>query len=401
MTLAHGRQYLAIPGPSVMPDRVLQAMHRAAPNIYTGELHDMVGGMIPDLRALARTRHNVAIYIANGHGAWDASLANTVNRGERVLVLATGRFGLGWGDAARGMGIETETLDFGKQSTIDPDQLSAALAAPGAEDYKAVLMVQTDTSTSVKNDVQAVRAALDTAGHPALLMVDCMASLGCDPFEMDDWGVDVMVAGCQKGLMTPPGLGFVFFNDRAAAQRETVQFVPRYWDWKPRADPQEFYQYFGGTAATHHAYGLRAALDMISEEGLENVWSRHATLARAVWAAAEIWGAEGPIRLNIADPALRAHSVTAFRTGMPYGRLLRDWVTENAGVTLGIGVGMNTPEDPRADGYFRIGHMGHVNAHMILGVLGVIEAGLIALDIPHGQGAVAAAAKVCAAHPAD
>ncbi len=392
MSLANGRAYLAIPGPSVMPEEVLCAMHRAAPNIYEGALIEMTAGLIPDLRAVARTTGRVAIYIANGHGAWEAALANTVAPGERVLVPATGRFGHGWAEVAQFQGIVPEIIDFGKRAAVDLDRVEAALRADTAHEIRAVLATHVDTSTSVLNDIKGLRAVLDRAGHPALLMVDCIASLACDRFEMDAWGVDVMVAASQKGLMVPPGLGFVFFSDKAAAARARLERVSRYWDWTGRADPDMFYQYFGGTAPTHHLYGLRAALDLIKAEGIEAIWHRHAVLARAIWAACETWGATGPLELNIADRALRSHAVTALRIGAPHGSQLRAWVQENTGVTLGIGLGMAEPGDPAWHGFFRIGHMGHVNAHMILGALGAIEAGLVALDIPHGEGGLAAAA---------
>ena len=396
MSLAHGRTYLAIPGPSVIPDAVLQAMHRAAPNIYEGALPDLVDGMIPELKAVARTNGKVAIYIANGHGAWEAALSNTVAPGDKVLVCANGRFGHGWAEMADCLGIETEIMDFGRQSPVDPDRVVERLRADTAHEIKAVMVVHVDTSSSVRSEIAPVRAALDDAGHPALLMVDCIASLGCDRFEMDDWGADVMVAGSQKGLMVPPGLSFVFFNDRAAEARARLPRVSRYWDWSPRADPEAFYQYFGGTAPTHHLYGLRASLDMIAEEGLEAIWRRHATLARAIWAAAERWGEDGPMRLNIADPAQRSHAVTALRLGAPLGSKLREWTDRQTGVVLGIGLGMSEPDDPKGTGFFRFGHMGHVNAHMVLGLLGTVEAGLKALSIPHASGGVAAAAEVVA-----
>ncbi|EPX85408.1 pyridoxal-phosphate-dependent aminotransferase family protein [Salipiger mucosus] len=397
MSLAHGRQYLAIPGPSVIPDSVLQAMHRPSPNIYEGDLVDMVAGMIPDLRYVAQTTANAAIYIANGHGAWEAALSNVAAEGDAVLVPATGRFGHGWADMAQGLGIETQVIDFGRQSPIDPARVSEALAADRDHRIKAVLATHVDTATSVRNDIAAVRRAIDATGHPALLMVDCIASLACDEFRMDDWGADVMVAGSQKGLMVPPGLSFVFFNERAAARRAEMPRVSRYWDWIPRANPEFFYQNFGGTAPTHHLFGLRQALDMIRAEGLEAIWERHARLAQSIWAAADVWGAEGPLTLNISDPALRSHAVTALRLGAPLGKQLREWTAREAGVTLGLGLGMSEPDDPAGTGFFRFGHMGHVNAHMILGLLGVVEAGLHALDIPHGRGGVAAAAEVIGA----
>ncbi|MBE3639449.1 pyridoxal-phosphate-dependent aminotransferase family protein [Mangrovicoccus algicola] len=396
MSLAHGRHYLAIPGPSVMPDRVLQAMHRPAPNIYYGALAEMTDAMIPDLKRVACTEGHVAIYIANGHGVWEASLANVAAPGEAMLALCTGRFGFGWAETAARMGIAVERMDFGLQAPVDPARLQERLRADTDHAIRVITMVQVDTATSVRSDVAAVRRAIDAAGHPALLMVDCIASLGVDEMRMDDWGADVVITASQKGLMTPPGLGFVFFSDRARSRRAEMANVSMYWDWVPRSEPEMFYQYFNGTAPTHHLYGLREALNMLHEEGMENVWARHAILARTVWAAVEAWGKGGPLAFNIADPALRSHAVTTLAIGKDHGPRLRRWLTEEAGVTLGIGLGMETVEKRDSDGYFRIAHMGHVNAHMVLGVLGTIEAGMTALGIPHGKGALEAAAAVCA-----
>ena len=392
----HGREYLAIPGPSVMPDAVLRAMHRAAPNIYEGALVEMAAGIVPDLRAVARTSGHVAMYIGNGHAAWEAALANTIAPGDLVLVPATGRFGHGWADMAQGLGAETQIIDFGKSSPVDPGRVVDALRADTAHRIKAVLAVHVDTSTSIRNDIRALRDVLDAEGHPALLMADCIASLGCDRFEMDAWGVDVMVTGCQKGLMVPPGMAFVFFNGKAAAARAAMPRVSRYWDWAPRVNPEEFFMYWNGTAPTHHLYGLRTALDMLHGEGIEAVWTRHALLARAIWAACEAWGQEGPLELNVTDPANRSCAVTALRLSAPHGTALRDWVEHNIGLTLGIGLGMAPPGDPTWHGFFRLGHMGHVNGHMIMGLLGGIESGLAALDIPRGSGALDAAAAIIA-----
>lgn len=396
MSLRHGRPYLAIPGPSVMPDRVLQAMQQPAPNIYGGALQDMVETIVPDLKRVAQTQAHVATYAANGHGAWEAAVANTLEPGDKALVLTTGRFGEGWADIARRMGVDVELLDFGRAAPIDAARVAERLRMPDAAQFRAVLAVHVDTSTSIRSDIAALRDAMDDAGSDALLMVDCIASLGCDRFDMDGWGVDVMVTGSQKGLMTPPGLAFVFFNDKAAQARQRLERVSYYWDWEPRAQPEEFYQYFGGTAPTHHLFALRAALTMLHEEGLENVWARHEQLAHAVWAAMDCWGADGPMALNVTEPDFRSHAVTAARIGAPQGTALRNWLTDSAGITLGIGLGMAPPGDPAWHGFFRIGHMGHVNAHMVLGVLGAIEAGLIALEIPHGKGAVEAAAQIIA-----
>jgi alanine-glyoxylate transaminase/serine-glyoxylate transaminase/serine-pyruvate transaminase len=396
VSLARGRGYVAIPGPSVVPDAVLRAMHRASPNIYGQDLAEMTASLFPDLGRVARTRPRTAIYSGNGHAAWEAALANTIAPGDRVLVLATGRFGHGWGQMAEGLGAAVETVDFGTDAPIDNDRVAEVLRADTAHRIKAVLAVHVDTSTSIRNDIGALRAAMDAAGHPALLMADCIASLACDRFEMDDWGVDVMVTGSQKGLMCPPGLVFVFFNDRADKVRARLERVSVYWDWAPRSAPEQYYQYFCGTAPTHHLYGLRAALDMIHDEGIEAIWARHAHLARAIWAAADVWAQDGPLRLNVAEPRLRSTAVTALTLGNGLGRDLRAWTETRIGLTLGVGFGIFDPDDPDGDGAFRIGHMGHVDGQMILAALSGIDAGLKALSIPHGAGALEAATQVLA-----
>lgn len=392
MTLSFGREVRAIPGPSMIPDRVLNAMHRAAPNIYEGALVEMVDGLRHDLSRVACTQAAPAIYIGNGHAGWEAALANMLAPGMKALAIATGRFGLGWAETGRRMGLDLELLDFGFRGALDPGRVEARLRSDRGHEIRAVLSVQTDTASSALNDVPALRAALDAAGHPALLGIDCIASLACDRFEMDAWGVDVMVAACQKGLMTPPGLTFTWQNDKAMAAR--VPCPSPYWDWGPRVAPGHFYQYFCGTAPTHHLYGLREALDMIAEEKLENCWARHDTFARAVWAAVEAWGAGGGLELNIAEPQARSRAVTAIRTARGDATRLRRWCEEIAGVTLGIG--LDAPgSDP--DSLFRIAHMGHLNPPVLLGTLATIEAGMQALGIAHGSGAIEASAAVVAA----
>lgn len=403
MSLSNGHLYRAIPGPSVLPDRVLNAMHRAAPNIYEGELYALTASIWPDLRALAGTAQNVAAYIGNGHAVWEAANSNIFSRGDRALVIATGQFGLGWAGWARAQGIEVEVLDFGKSAPADPARIEAALRADKEGRIKAVLTTQVDTASTIRTDIPAVRAAMDAAGHPALLAVDCIASLGCDEYRMDDWGVDVTVAASQKGLMSPPGMGFVWFSEKARAVCAGADLGTPYWAWGPRADATEYWQYWAGTAPTHHLFALRESLTMIlHEEGLSRVWARHEALAHSVWAAFDAWGQGNPaIALNVADPAHRGRSVTAARLGAPHATRLRKWCEERAGVTLGIGLGMAAPDDPAYHGFLRIAHMGHVNAHMTLGALAVMDAGLKALKIPHGPGALDAAAQVVADRAGD
>lgn len=393
MTLGNGRPYLAIPGPSVMPDRVLAAMHRAAPNIYAGPLHETTARIVADLRRVARTTAHVAIYIANGHGAWEAANANLFSRGDRALCAITGRFGEGWAASAERMGVQVDRVDFGRRSPADPARIADTLTADRERTIRCVLVTHVDTATSIRNDLSAIRAAMDSTDHPALLAVDAIASLGCDPLHMDAWGIDVLVSASQKGLMTPPGLGFVWFSDKALAAGRASDLRTPYWDWTPRANAAEYWQHFCGTAPTHHLFGLAEALTiLLDEEGLEAAWSRHERLAGAVWAAFEAWGRGGDIALNVPDRACRGRSVTAARIGGGGAGRLRDWCEAEAGVTLGIGLGMAEPGSAAYDDFLRVAHMGHVNAHMTLGVLAVMEAGMRALAIPHGPGALDAAA---------
>jgi len=398
MSLRHGRETLAIPGPSIMPDRVLRAMHRAAPNIYEGELIDMVQTILADLKRVACAPDaEVAIYIANGHGSWEAALQNTIAPGDRVLVLGTGRFGLGWAEWARKLGADVEVLDFGTAAPADPGRVSDRLRQADG-DFKAVLATQTDTSTSVTNDIAPLAQAIRAARPDALIMIDCIASLACERFEMTNWDVDVMVAASQKGLMTPPGVSFVFARPRALVARTGLTAVSPYFDWQPRFAPDLFYQIFCGTAPTHHLYGLREALTMIlDEEGLEATLSRHEALARIIWSAADVWSELGEIRLNVPDPAARSHAVTTIRTGAGDAQRLRDWCNREAGLVLGIGLGLDAALSPATDALFRIGHMGHLNPPMLMGVLATIDAGFKALGIEHGGGALRVASETLAA----
>jgi len=397
MSLKYGHTLLSIPGPSMVPNRVLNAMHRPSPNIYEGELLDMTDTVFRDLKAVARTKKKLAMYITNGHGAWEAALVNTMSEGDTVLVLETGHFSRAWGDMAIALGLNIENINFGTTSDVDPNILEERLRADRQGQIKGVLMVQTDTASSVKNDVAAVKQVLELLGHQALLMVDCIASLGCDRFEMDEWGVDVMVAASQKGLMTPTGISLVFFGENASRRRDNLERISPYWDWKPRSDAEYFYRNFCGTAPTHHLFGLREALNiLVLEEGIENAWNRHGTIASAVWAAVDAWGED--IRLNIVDPNKRSCAVTTVHTGAGVAKRLRHWCEEEAGVTLGIGLGLAPPGPEGLDSIFRIGHMGHVNVPMIIGTLGAIDAGLKSLKVRGGSGALDAATTALSRH---
>ncbi|MCH9670979.1 MAG: aminotransferase class V-fold PLP-dependent enzyme [Gammaproteobacteria bacterium] len=384
-SLRHGRQSVAIPGPSVIPDRVLAAMNQAMPNIYEGELVDTSKSVLADLPAVARTQGDAFVTISNGHGAWEMALTNTLSRGDKVLVLESGRFAVGWGQLAGTSGVEVETLPGSDRAPVDPGAVEERLKADSGHTIKAVLVVQVDTASSVRNDIRAIRAAMDAAKHPALFMVDCIASLACERFEMDEWGVDVTVAGSQKGLMVPPGLGFVWANAKAMAAHQHADLRTGYWDWGTRGSDGPHYLKYCGTPPIQHVYALRVALDMLTEEGLENVWWRHEVLGGAVHAAVEAWSSTGDIGFNIESPQARSNAVTTVLTGALDPNRLRALVEREAGLVLGIALA-------GFDGAFRIGHMGHLNPPMLLGTLGTIESALVSMGVSVGASGVAAAA---------
>lgn len=263
--------------------------------------------------------------------------------------------------------------------------VEARLSADKSHTIKAVLVVQVDTASGVVNDVEAIAKAIRAAGHPALFMVDTVASLGCMPFEMDKWGIDVAMSGSQKGLMTPPGLSFVAVNDRARAVHKVANMRTPYWDWTER-DGIEHYRRYAGTAPVHLLFALRQAIDMLFEEGLENAFRRHQLLAEAVRRAVTVWSAEHVLGFNISEPPERSNVVTTVLMGSGHDPVrLQHYCNDKCGLVLGIGIGNL---QGRA---FRIAHMGHVNAPMILGTLGTIEVGLTALQVPYGKGGTEAA----------
>ena len=385
MTLSRGRDFLALPGPTTVPHEVLQAMQRPAVDIYGEELTAVTDGCLDDLRRVFRTEQGrTYIYIANGHGAWEAALCNVLSRGDKVLVLESGRFAIGWGEMAEPLGVEVEVLESEPRRAVSPEALEQRLRADSAGEIKAILVVQVDTASGIVNDIPALGAAIEASGHDALFMVDVIASLGSMPFEMDDWGVDVAVAGAQKGLMMTPGLSFIAARERALAAHANAGLRTRYWDWTAREGELHYMKYCG-TPPVHLLFGLRKSLDMLFEEGLEGAFRRHELLAGATQAAVERWSQGGALAFNVPEPAERSPTVTTILMDEPALSRLLDWCYEVCNVSLGIGLG------PLGSHAFRIAHMGHVNAPMTLGTLGAIETGLAALDIPHGKGGVSAA----------
>jgi alanine-glyoxylate transaminase / serine-glyoxylate transaminase / serine-pyruvate transaminase len=384
MSVANGRAFLSIPGPTNIPDRVLQAMIRPAEDIYSGPMLGLTDSLLADLKSVFQTKARTYIYAANGHGGWEAALTNVLSRGEKVLVLESGRFAVGWGDMAAFMGAEVELLPGSWRCAVDPAAVAARLARDTTHEIKAILVVQIDTASGVVNDIAAIRRAMDQVKHPALLMVDCVASLGCMPFEMDAWGVDVAMAGSQKGLMTPPGLAFVAANEKAHRAHDKANMKTLYWDWTFRQGAQH-YQKYCGTPPEHLLFALRAALDILLEEGLEAAFKRHALLASATHAAVSAWGEGQVLALNIENAAERSASVTNVLMLGHDPKPLMSYCQKVCNVTLGTGIGALEGKA------FRIAHMGHANAPMLLGSLAAIEMGLQALSVPHGTGGVSAA----------
>jgi alanine-glyoxylate transaminase/serine-glyoxylate transaminase/serine-pyruvate transaminase len=384
MTLRAGREFLAIPGPTTVPDEVLRAMHRPAVDIYAGPLLALTESLHRDIARVFQTQGRAYIYISNGHGAWEASLTNVLSKGDKILVLESGRFAVGWGENARRMGVEVEVLKGDMRHAVRPSKVEARLRADKGGTIRAILVAQIDTASGVVNDIAAISEARRAAGHEALLMVDAVASLGCMKFEMDKWSVDVAMAGSQKGLMMAPGLGFVAANDRAREAHRKADLRTPYWDWTDR-EGDAHYQKYAGTPPEHLLFGLRQALDLLFEEGMENAFRRHHLLAEATRHAVAVWAEGQALKFNIIAPRERSDTVSVVLTKGCDPDAMRAWCRENCGVVLGHGIGELSGKA------FRVAHMGHVNAPMVLGMLSVIEMALAAMGIPHGSGGVQAA----------
>jgi len=299
--------------------------------------------------------------------------------------LESGRFAVGWGNAAAAMGADVEVLKGDWRRAVRPAEVEARLREDKEHKIKAIMVVQVDTASGAVNDIEAIGKAIKASGHPALYMVDTVASLGCMPFQMDAWGIDVAMSGSQKGLMTPPGLSFVAINDRAREVHKTAGMRTPYWDWTER-EGSEHYRKYAGTAPVHLLFALRQAIDMLFQEKLENAFLRHHLLGEAVRRAVGVWAEGQVLGFNIAEAAERSDTVTTVVMSNGHDPVaLHNYCKEKCGVVLGTGIGELQGQA------FRIAHMGHVNAPMILGTLGVIEVGLQALNIPHGKGGTEAA----------
>ena len=382
-----GRHFLQIPGPTNVPDRVLRAM--AAPTIdHRGpEFQELTQEVLVGLGKVIQTPSPVVLFPASGTGAWEAALVNTLSPGNRVLMVETGHFATLWKQIATNYGLDVEFLAGDWRHGVNAAEIEARLVEDAAHTIKAVCIVHNETSTGVTSDVAAVRRAMDSARHPALLVVDTISSLASMNYEHDAWGVDVTVGASQKGLMLPPGLSFNALSEKALSANSTATLARSFWDSQPvlKANEQNFFPY---TPATNLMYGLREALRMLLAQGLEHVFARHHRHAEATRCAVDAWGLE----LLCANPSEYSSSITAIM--MPEGhnaeRLLRV-VLERFDMSLGIGLSKLSGK------IFRIGHLGDFNDLSLIGTLGGTEMGLVLAKIPHQSGGVTAALDFLAA----
>ena len=381
MSPTGGRHFLQIPGPTNVPDRVLRAM--SAPTIdHRGpEFAQLTQALLPALGPVFGTTGPVVIYPSSGTGAWEAALANTLSPGDRVLIGETGQFSTLWAELAGRIGVQVEVIPGDWRHGVDPDAVGERLAADTEHAIKAVCVVHNETSTGVTSRVPDVRAAIDAAGHPALLLVDTISSLASIDYRHDEWRVDVTVAGSQKGLMLPPGLGFNAVSEKALAASREAGLPRSYWDWAPilEANARGFFPY---TPATNLLYGLREALAMLAEEGLPAVFARHQRHAAATRAAVRAWGLE----VWCADEREHSGSLTAVL--LPTGHDadgVRRIILERFDMSLGAGLGR------LAGTVFRIGHLGHFNDLTLAGTLSGVQMGLQLAGVPIKPGGIDAA----------
>ena len=381
MDFRPGRHFLQIPGPSPVPDRVLRAMNRAVLDHRGPEFAELGLNVLRDIKPVFGTKSHVIIFPSSGTGAWEAALVNTLSSGDKVLMFETGQFASLWLELAGKLGIEVDFVEGDWRSGVNADQVEEKLRADINHTYKAICIVHNETSTGVTSNVPHVRAAMDAARHPALLMVDTISSLGSVPYHHDAWGVDVTVSGSQKGLMLPPGLGFNAISNKALQVSKSNGLSRSYWDWQAMIANNES-GYFPYTPATNLLYGLQESLTMLSEEGLDKVFSRHDRMAAATRRAVQAWGLE--VLCN------NPNEYSSVLTGviMPDGvdaDEVRKVILDNFDMSLGTGLGKMKGR------IFRIGHLGEINELTLIGALAGVEMGLSLANVPHQKGGVAQA----------
>jgi alanine-glyoxylate transaminase/serine-glyoxylate transaminase/serine-pyruvate transaminase len=383
MTKQQGRHFLNIPGPSPVPDRVLRAMDMPVIDHRSAEFAELGKAVFEGCQQIFKTKGPVIVFPSSGTGAWEAAIVNTLSPGDKVLMVETGHFATLWQQMAKRWNIDVDFLPGDWRHGASPAEIEAKLAADKSHAIKAVMVVHNETSTGVTSRVGEIRAAMDRVNHPALLLVDTISSLGSVDFKHDEWKVDVTVSCSQKGFMLPPGLGFNAVSDKARAAAKTNKMPRSYWDWEEMLKPNAngFFPY---TPATNLLYGLKEAIAMMLEEGLDNVFSRHKRLAAATRAAVTHWGLE----VLCQEPAEYSPVLTAVL--MPPGHNADDFrkvALEKYNISLGSGL------SKVAGKVFRIGHLGECNELTLLGALSGVEMGLTAAGVPHRAGGVDAAMK--------
>ncbi|GAB3451060.1 pyridoxal-phosphate-dependent aminotransferase family protein [Actinophytocola sediminis] len=382
-----GRHFLQIPGPTNVPDRVLRAIsaptidHRGAE--FAASTRDVLAALAP----VFGTTGPVVGYPSSGTGAWEAALVNTLSPGDRVLAYETGHFATLWRELALGLGLQVDFLPGDWRHGADPVAIGERLARDTAHDIRAVCVVHNETSTGVTSQIADIRRAIDDVGHPALLLVDTVSSLGSIDYRHDEWGVDVTISCSQKGLMLPPGLGFNAVSQKALRATEHATLPRSYWDWRPilAANERGFFPY---TPPTNLLYGLREALAMLNEEGLDQVYARHQRHARATRAAVLGWG------LEVLCLDEHAHSASLTAVLVPAGTdadAIRALILDRFNLSLGTGLGR------LAGRVFRIGHLGHLNDVSLAGTLAGVQLGLELAGVPVDQSGITAALRVLAA----
>lgn len=381
MAFSSGRHFLQIPGPTNVPDRVLRAMDRPTIDHRGPEFQQLGFDVLAAMQRIFQTKQPVIIYPASGTGAWEAALVNTLSPGDKVLMFETGQFASLWCELAQRLNLQIELVPGDWRSGVDVDEVERRLAADRDRTIKAVAVVHNETSTGVTSRIAPIRAAMNRIAHPALLLVDTISSLASIDYRHDEWGVDVTVGGSQKGLMLPPGLSFNAISEKALAASQVSTLPKSYWAWEPmlKANKNGFFPY---TPATNLLFGLREAIAMLDEEGLDNVFARHLRHAEATRRAAGAWGLE----VLCKNPQEYSPSLTALM--MPAGHdadALRNVILERYDMSLGMGLGK------LAGKIFRIGHLGYFNDLMLAGTLSGVEMGLIAAKVPVECGGVQAA----------
>ncbi|MBS0560042.1 MAG: aminotransferase class V-fold PLP-dependent enzyme [Proteobacteria bacterium] len=379
-----GRQFFANPGPTNIPDSILRAMDRASIDFNDADFNAVYQPAFAGLKRVLRTDQHVFMYAASGHGAWEATLTNLLSPGDAVLILESGYFSEEWGVMAEKLGLKPQTVHADWRRGVDIADVAAALRKDTAHAIKAVCVVHNETATGMTLPLAQIRRAIDDAGHPALFLADTISSLGSLEFRMDDWRIDGVVGGSQKGLMLPTGVSFSGVSDKGLAAHRTSRLARHYFDWSVME--KRPHKSFVGTIPTAFFYGLQEAVRLIEDEGLDNVVARHSRLAEATRRAVRVWSGNAGPQFFCLDPSRYSDSVTAIL--MPEGHsadALRATARNRFNVSLGGGLG------PLNGKVFRIGHLGDLNEPMLLGALTAVEMSLKLNGVPHGAGGVTAA----------